>query len=66
MRRIMDQRSLDDPQAFERANYIKTCRGTGRKRGAIWAAVYAAAIGAAFTISREKISTRSRPLCLAA
>jgi dihydroorotate dehydrogenase (fumarate) len=30
MRGIMDQRSLDDPQAFERANYIKILQEYGR------------------------------------
>jgi dihydroorotate dehydrogenase (fumarate) len=32
MRGIMDQRSLDDPQAFERANYIKILQEYGRAR----------------------------------
>jgi dihydroorotate dehydrogenase (fumarate) len=30
VRGIMDQRSLDDPQAFERANYIKILQEYGR------------------------------------
>jgi dihydroorotate dehydrogenase (fumarate) len=30
MQGIMNQLSLDDPQAFERANYIKILQGYGR------------------------------------
>ncbi|MEJ0097209.1 MAG: dihydroorotate dehydrogenase-like protein [Bauldia sp.] len=31
VRGIMDQRSLDDPQAFERANYIRILQGYGKR-----------------------------------